>query len=361
MLEIENLNFRIKNFSLKDINLTVNRREYFLLLGPTGSGKTLLLRCLLGLEKINSGTIQFNQKVLNNLLPSARNIGYLAQNYLLFPHLNVRENIIFSLKIRKVSPTERERHLIRISELLRIKELLGRKVNKLSGGEKQRVALARALIGEPELLFLDEPFSAIDVGLKHYLWFELKKILTGLKTTVIHITHDIEEAMTLADRMAIIIDGKIRQIGYPQEILLRPASLDIARYFGIKNIFPGKIIKKEKGQFVIDCSGLKFISPEYAGFSPGENVWVVIRPQSIKIVKEDIPLRPELENNLFSGGIVENYFYSDTVSIFVDVSGFILELKFPSVIYTRYNLFPGKKLKIAVWQPDILLYPGSDF
>ena len=356
MLKIENLNFQVKNFFLKDINLEIAEKEYFLLLGPTGSGKTLFLRCVMGLEKYR-GKISFQGRGLDSLATEERGIGYLPQNYLLFPHLSVRENILFALEVKNLAETERR--LAEIAELLGIEDLLKRQVERLSGGEKQRVALARTLIAQPRLLLLDEPFAAIDVGLKHYLWFELKKILTRLGTTVIQVTHDIEEAMTLADRVAVMFAGKIYQWGFPSEILLHPASLAVVQYLGIKNVFAGKIVAEEKSQLIVNCSGLNFFVPGYPGFSVGQKVFVVIRPQSVKIIKEDVPVRPELKNNIFVGQIVENYFYSDTVSIFVRVGEIVLELKFPTVIYHRYKLCLGKTLKIAPWQPDILLYPGN--
>ncbi|MFH2070719.1 MAG: ABC transporter ATP-binding protein [Elusimicrobiota bacterium] len=356
MLKIENLNFTAGSFALKNITIKVEENRYFLLLGPTGSGKTLLLRCICGLERTAGGKIALGGKDITFLPTAIRAIGYMAQNYRLFPHLNVRQNILFGLDIKNVPAREKNIRLKEISSLFDIGNILNRPVEKLSGGERQRVALARTLINQPQLLLLDEPFSAIDAGLKRYLWFELKKILTGLKTTVIQVTHDIEEAMTLADSLAIIIGGQIKQTGPPREILMRPASLEIARYFGIKNIFTGEIAGSENNQLVIDCPGLRFIAPLYQGFSAGQKVFICIRPQSVKIVKEDIPLREELKNNLFDGKIIENYFYSDTVSIFVDVGKLVLELKFPLVIYTRYKLSPGKRLKIAAWQPDILLY-----
>jgi len=233
MIDIRNLSKRWEGFSLENINLEIRDNEYFIILGPTGAGKTLLLECIAGLYSPDTGSIRINEKEITELPPEKRNMGFVYQDYMLFPHISVEENIRFGLKLRK-----RNEDIERVSDLLRINHLLKRKPGTLSGGEQQRVALARALVINPDVLLLDEPLSALDVRTRESLREELIRVHKEMKTTTIHVTHSFEEAF-LGDRIAIMNNGVIVQIGKPDEVFRKPNSEFVARFVGDGNLFKG--------------------------------------------------------------------------------------------------------------------------
>ncbi len=209
MLRLEKVSKAWKNFSLKDISFEVRDMEYFVILGRSGAGKSLLLETIAGIHMPDKGRIFLHGKDVTYLPPEKRNIGYIPQNYALFPHLTVYDNIAYGLKVRGVNDDEK---ILEISEILEIRHLLTRKPNKLSGGEQQRVAIARALAIEPEILLLDEPFSNLDYVLKEKLIEEVKKWREEIGFTAIHVTHDLDEAYRLADRICVMVDGEVVMI-----------------------------------------------------------------------------------------------------------------------------------------------------
>lgn len=218
MIEIKKLSIKIGDFSLWDIDLSIRDREYLVVLGPTGAGKTVLMECMAGLHRIKRGKILIDDIDITQLPPEERSIGYVPQDYVLFPFLNVEENILFGLKRGKYNKTEIRQRLITLADLLGIDHLLNRDVRTLSGGEKQRVALARALATSPRILFMDEPFGALDVQTSSYLRLELRRIHHELGVTTVHITHNHAEAGEMADRIAVLVSGKIAQVGKPDDI-----------------------------------------------------------------------------------------------------------------------------------------------
>jgi len=363
MLKIENLNYKIGNFYLKNINLEIRETEYFVLLGPTGTGKTTLLKCILGLNKITSGRIFTDGKDITNLLPEERNISFLPQNYLLFLNMNVFENISFGLKIKKKSD-ETKNDVLKIAKLLDIGPLLNREIKNLSGGEAQRVALARALVVKPKVLLLDEPFSAIHEGLKNELWFELKNILKKLGTPTIHITHNLDEGYTVADKMGVIIDGEIIQQGRADEIFSKPKNVAIAEFLGLKNIFDGKIISQNKQNITLEYKSIKIIADSnIKKLEIGQKIKFCIRPDAIKVIRAGYPIREELKENMFDAEIISSYFFSDTcimkLRILSDGKYPVFSAKFPSLIYKRYNLSDGLKIKTAFWKEGIMIFENK--
>lgn len=232
MLKLEHINKKLGDFKLKDISFQVKEGEYFVILGPTGTGKSIVLETIAGVHSPDSGSIYINNIDISDVPPQHRNIGFVYQDYLLFPHLSVRENIIFGLKAKKMPRCSMEKVLNEISTMLNIEHLLNRSTLTLSGGEQQRVAFARAIVTSPKILLLDEVSSALDPHTKEVFQHNLKSLHKKLKTTTIHITHDFNEALYLADRIAVMRDGEIQQIGTTDEIFNHPKSEFIADFIG---------------------------------------------------------------------------------------------------------------------------------
>lgn len=279
MIRISGLNLKLRSFALQNINLEIEKGAYFILVGPSGSGKTLLLETIAGLHKASTGKISIDGQDITSLDSEKRNIGIVYQDCALFPHLTVKENIIFGLKVRKKSPQQIERELDRIVQLLGIGYLLSRKALTISGGEKQRVALGRALVTKPRLLLLDEPLSALDPLGRENMRNEIIKIHHELGISVLHVTHDFEEAITMGTRIAVIGGGVIRQTGTPDEIFRRPDSEFVARFTMAENIFSGEARKNCDGITVFCVGEREFIAdsglegPCYAAIRP-ENIFI---------------------------------------------------------------------------------------
>jgi molybdate transport system ATP-binding protein len=275
MIEIKGLNLEFQNFALKNIDLEIRSGEYFLLVGPTGAGKTLLLETIAGLHRIKSGTITVDGDNITPLAPEKRDFGMVYQDCALFPHLSVAENIAFGIKVK----ARKKQDLDSIVSLLDIGHLLMRKPGKLSGGEKQKVALARALAIRPRLLLLDEPLSALDPETREGLRNELKKIHRQTAVTIIHVTHDFDEALTLADRIAVMGLGCVRQVGTPDDIFHRPNSEFVARFTMMRNILPGSLAPT--GVF---RSGVLEIPVNYNNIMAS---YACIRPEDILLSPDD--------------------------------------------------------------------------
>jgi molybdate/tungstate transport system ATP-binding protein len=237
MIRIENLNVRLPGFHLENINLALEESEFFMLMGPTGAGKTVLLEALAGLIQVSQGKIFIHGIDVTRLPPEKRGVGIVYQDQALFPHFNVLENITFGLRFHHFRSEERIKRFNRLTELLGIGHLLSRLPMNLSGGEKQRVALARALIVQPHVLLLDEPLSAIDPVFREEIRKALKEVHNNSGTTLLMVTHDFAEALSLADRGAVIHRGRIEQVGAIHDIFQKPASTAAAEFVGMKNLF----------------------------------------------------------------------------------------------------------------------------
>ena len=282
MIEIKDLNVKLGDFLLKDTTFDVQDGEYFVLLGPTGSGKTVLLESIAGLNPIRSGQIRINGRDVTHLNLEKRNIGFAFQDYTLYRHLSVRDNISFGLQWRRKTRREIEDAIDRVVKLLDITHLLKRRPWSLSGGESQKIALARALAIKPDLLLLDEPLSAVDPEMREATERELKEIHNRLRLTTIHVTHDFEEAITLGDRIAVIGEGRIIQIGTPEQIFRHPTSEFVARFVMTRNIFEGEVSDNSEGQSVFSVDGTKLaVVTTLRG-----KLHASIRPEDILISRE---------------------------------------------------------------------------
>ncbi len=267
---------------LHDINLDIKDKEFVTFLGPSGCGKTTTLRIIAGFLKPDSGSVEFEGKVINDVPPHKRNVNTVFQRYALFPHLNVYENIAFGLKVKKLDNKEIKN---RVSEMLALVNLRGfekRSVSRLSGGQQQRVAIARALVNRPKVLLLDEPLGALDLKLRKEMQIELKRIQKSLEITFIYVTHDQEEALTMSDTVVVMKDGNIQQIGSPVDIYNEPTNAFVADFIGESNIIDGKMIK----DFLVEISGREFECVD-SGFGNNTAVDVVIRPEDVDITASD--------------------------------------------------------------------------
>jgi molybdate/tungstate transport system ATP-binding protein len=283
MIALENVSHDFGDFSLKDVSLSVEEGEYFVIIGPTGAGKTLILETMAGFYTPRQGRIILNGMDAARLQPEERNIGFVYQDYVLFPHLTVEENIAFGLKMRNIDKPEVEARIRQVMEMLKIGHLADRRPTKLSGGEQQRVALARALVIEPRILLLDEPLSALDTNTKEALREELRRIHTIKGTTTIHVTHDQTDALMLADRVAIIIDGEIAQVGTPQQVFNEPASVRVADFTGMENVLEGKVVSSSDGVSTVDMGGYY---TRVVSEITEDDVYVFVRPEDVILSME---------------------------------------------------------------------------
>ena len=248
-VELKNLSktYDKKILALEDINLTIEDGQFFVLLGPSGAGKTTTLRCIAGLEKIDSGSVLFDNESVNDDQPASRDVSFVFQQFSLYPHYTVYENLAFPLRspMRKLPEEEIQKKIENISKMLKISSKLKNKATELSGGEMQRVAIGRALVRRPNIYLMDEPLSSLDAKLRESLRVELKNIQTNLNATILYVTHDQAEATTLADKIGVLKEGKIVQIGTPEEIYENPNSIYVSQRLGSPkiNILPGFLFK----------------------------------------------------------------------------------------------------------------------
>lgn len=282
---------------LKGINLDIYENEFVTLLGPSGCGKTTLLRILGGFLDADEGKVIFDGEEISSKPPYERELNTVFQKYALFPHLSVYENIAFGLKIKKVSKDVIDQKVMKMLRLIGLEGYEDKNTTLLSGGQQQRVAIARALVNEPKVLLLDEPLAALDLKLRKEMQYELKRIQQEVGITFIFVTHDQEEALTMSDKIVVMKNGEIQQVGSPQDIYNEPANRFVANFIGESNILSGTMLEDYKVQFddiVFDCV-------DY-GFKKNEKVDVVIRPEDIDIVPvEDGKMTGEVLSVLFKG------------------------------------------------------------
>ncbi len=282
---------------LKGIDLDICDKEFVTLLGPSGCGKTTTLRIIGGFVTPDSGDLFFDGKKINNLPPYKRNVNTVFQRYALFPHMNVADNVAFGLKIQKESSAKIRTQVRDMLELVGLKGFEHRRVTNLSGGQQQRVAIARALVNHPRVLLLDEPLGALDLKLRKDMQLELKKIQRETGITFVYVTHDQEEALTMSDRVVVMNDGVIQQIGTPQDIYNEPVNAFVADFIGESNIVDGIMYE----DYDVEFAGAEFVCVD-KGFQREEQVKVVIRPEDIEVVPvDDGKISGVVENVIFKG------------------------------------------------------------
>ncbi len=339
MIGVRNLCVDLGEFVLKDITLNIEEGEYFIILGPTGAGKTVLLESIAGLYPIRSGEIWLRGKEVTRVEPENRRVSIVYQDHVLFPHLSVKDNIIFGLKIHKASKDEQKERLNWVADLLGISNLLHRRPDTLSGGERQKVALGRAIVTRPELLLIDEPLSALDPETRESVQQELRQLHRALGITILHVTHDFEEAIALGNRIAVVGEGRLMQVGTPEEIFRHPNSEFVARFAMTRNIFHGKAERKSNGDTVFRVDSTEFITATDAEGSYHAS----IRPEDILISTE--PIRSSARN-CFPGTITQVIDKGSTLYVTVSIPPQL------SCLVTRHSfeeigLHEGKKVYVT--------------
>lgn len=358
--------------ALNDINLDIEEGEFFALLGPSGCGKTTTMRCIAGFEDPTFGSIYIGDREVENIPANKRNCGMVFQSYALFPHMNVFDNVAYSLDIKQLNssnpikqmgiyarllnkrfgkhPKETIEKVMKILKYVELDNHAERMTSELSGGQQQRVALARALVMEPAVLLMDEPLSNLDQALRHSMRNTIRTIQQDLGITAIFVTHDQEEAMSMADRIAVMDKGNIVQIGTPTDLYSNPASPFIANFVGTSNILKGTVLGEENGLTIVKGEGFLIKS---ANKTTKKEVDAIIRPEHVKVEAADSVI-DETKTNVIEGTVVMSTYLGSVVRYDVQVGGYQL------IVDTTYtsgvSIFKeGRKVKLTVEHGRVLL------
>ena len=323
MLELRRVSKKLGNFRLE---VDCEFEEITAVLGPSGCGKTTMLNIIAGLIKQDSGRIFLDGRDISNLAPEKRKIGYVFQDYALFPHMTVRENLSYGGR----------EGVKEIAEVAGISHLLDRSVRLLSGGEKQRVALARALITEPDLLLLDEPMSSVDELMRKRLIVEMGSILKNYDIPVVYVTHSRREAFLMADRIAVMLDGKILQIDQAEKVFEEPSNRHVAEFMGVENIYDGLVRNSGKYLEIEWSEGVIYSTKNH--FQKGEEVVFCIRPEYVMVVREGKPLGEMLHGNVFRGQVVKRINVGGMHEILVKLESELVTSLIPDHAYHRLGL-----------------------
>jgi putative spermidine/putrescine transport system ATP-binding protein len=276
-----------ENLVVKDLNLSMPKGEFLTMLGPSGSGKTTCLMMLAGFETATHGDIRLDGISINNIPPHKRGIGMVFQNYALFPHMTVAENLSFPLEVRKMGKSLREEKITRALGMVQMNDFAGRRPAQLSGGQQQRIALARALVFEPELVLMDEPLGALDKQLRETLQFEITNLAHDLGITVVYVTHDQTEALTMSDRVAVFDDGRIQQLAPPDKLYEEPENSFVAQFIGENNTLEGVVKEIKNGVALVQLDSGEIIEAKPINVTQaGERTRVSIRPERVEYNKE---------------------------------------------------------------------------
>lgn len=295
------------NKVVNNLNMNIEEGEFLTMLGPSGCGKTTTLRMIAGFEDATSGIIKVENERVEDKEPFERNVNTVFQNYALFPHMTVFENIAYGLNIKKVPKDEVKQRVNEMIELVQLKGFEKRKPAQMSGGQKQRVAIARALVNRPKVLLLDEPLGALDLKLRKQMQMELKRLQRLLKITFVYVTHDQEEALTMSDRIAIMHGGNLEQLGTPDEIYEKPKTKFVADFIGESNILEGVVTKIENGKLRVaaECGNITTYDD---GFSINETLYVSVRPENMKYSKTPVDgfsLVGTVKGHIYVGSILK--------------------------------------------------------
>lgn len=336
---------------VSNLTLTVNEGEFLTLLGPSGCGKTTTLRMIAGFEVPTEGNIYLNKQLVNDVPPYKRQVNTVFQNYELFPHLTVAANVGFGLKMKKVRKSEIKKRVAQMLSLVRLEGLENRKPAQLSGGQKQRVAIARSLINQPKVLLLDEPLSALDLKLRKQMQFELKRLQKKLNLTFIYVTHDQEEAMTMSDRVAVMHDGKIEQIGNPRDIYEHPETRFVSDFIGESNLFSGEMDKRVNNEWLLRSNHGFFTIPAHATLQSEKKFDVLIRPENLLLSETPV------DGFSISGTVIDNVFIGGFTRTIIQLEDGT-EVKKNS--YTKSGIFPKNKVVYVHWEKNDAVIVGAE-
>ncbi len=333
---------------VKDLNLTMPKGEFLTMLGPSGSGKTTCLMMLAGFETATHGDIRLGGVSINNIPPHKRGIGMVFQNYALFPHMTIAENLSFPLEVRKLGKSEREAKVKRALDMVEMGAFGGRRPAQLSGGQQQRVALARALVFEPELVLMDEPLGALDKQLREKMQFEITHLAHQLGITTVYVTHDQTEALTMSDRVAVFNDGRIQQLAPPDQLYEEPANSFVAQFIGENNTLEGVIKEIGEGRALVQLDGGELIDAMPINVSEvGQRTRVSIRPERVEYNKE----RLQEGVHTLKAEVLEFIYMGDIFRTRLRVAGndeFIIKTRNAP---DQVRLQPGQQIEIG-WLPE---------
>ncbi|MCQ0970599.1 ABC transporter ATP-binding protein [Paracoccus sp. TK19116] len=333
---------------VKDLNLTIGKGEFLTMLGPSGSGKTTCLMMLAGFETATHGDILLGGRPINNIPPHKRGIGMVFQNYALFPHMSVGENLSFPLEVRGMSKSEREGRIGRALDMVQMGRFANRRPAQLSGGQQQRIALARALVFDPELVLMDEPLGALDKQLREHMQFEIKHLHEQLGITVVYVTHDQGEALTMSDRIAVFNDGRIQQLATPSQLYEAPENSFVASFIGENNALSGTVERREGERAAVRLATGELIDAVAVdAVREGAPTTVSIRPERIEFKSELLPGGAET----IEAEVLEVIYMGDILRTRMRVAGnedFVMKCR-NTLGQTR--LEPGQKIRIG-WHPQ---------
>ena len=312
VIGIEQVTKRFGEFTaVADADLRISRGEFFSMLGPSGCGKTTTLRMIAGFEQPTEGRVTLEGKDVSRVPPYKRNVNTVFQHYALFPHMSVFDNVAFGPRSKKVAKGETERRAREMLEVVRLADYADRKPGQLSGGQQQRVALARALVNYPSALLLDEPLGALDLKLRQAMQLELKRIQREVGITFVYVTHDQEEALTMSDRIAVMNEGNVEQIGTPEDIYHSPASVFVAGFIGVANLIPATVdsVKGDQAEVTLPGGNRTTVPVTHVETQAGSDGTVMVRPERMQVVMDEpdgnVPrLRLSVANLVFQGPVV---------------------------------------------------------
>ncbi|PCD77117.1 ABC transporter ATP-binding protein [Pseudothioclava arenosa] len=333
---------------VKDLNLSIGKGEFLTMLGPSGSGKTTCLMMLAGFETATNGKILLDGNNINDMPPHKRGIGMVFQNYALFPHMTVGENLAFPLEVRGMGKSEREEKVKRALDMVQMGAFANRRPAQLSGGQQQRIALARALVFDPKLVLMDEPLGALDKQLREHMQFEIKALHESLGITVVYVTHDQGEALTMSDRVAVFNDGRIQQLAPPDELYERPKNSFVAQFIGENNKLPGKVETLDGETCTVRLQTGELIDATPVNVREvGQETLVSIRPERVEFKPEMMPPGA----HMIDAEVLEVVYMGDIFRTRMRVAGtedFVMKSR---NTLGQTKLHPGEKIRIG-WHPQ---------
>jgi ABC-type Fe3+/spermidine/putrescine transport system ATPase subunit len=354
-LRLENLTKKFGTLTAVDrVNLEIEEGEFICFLGPSGCGKTTVLRMITGFETVTDGKVLFNGKVINDLIPQKREFGIVFQSYALFPNMTVEENIAFGLKVRKMPKKVIASRVDQMLDLIGLRDWRRLYPPQLSGGQQQRVALVRALAPDPQVLLLDEPLSALDAKIRVRLRAEVKRLQQELKKTMIYVTHDQEEALSIADRVVVMEQGRFQQVGRPIDIYKAPTSSFVADFVGTSNFFKGRLNHNQ-----IDTGNLK-LTVSLPKPSPGGEIVSAIRPEKIEVFKVGEVPEGIASSNLYPGKIDVVTFLGAAVRLVVHMAGEEVISDVIEKVFEQRRLKQGDEVFLYFPPDAFLVYPVEE-